>query len=65
MKKTLREWRKERGMSQKRLAEMVGVTGGTIRNWEKGVTEPITSQYTALKKALMLKSADVIIVGKD
>ena len=65
MKQTLREWRKERGMSQKRLAEMVGVTGNTIRNWEKNATEPTTSQYTALKKALLLKSADVIIVGKD
>ena len=36
----IRELRKERGLLQKDLAEMLGVTQGTLSNWEKGRHDP-------------------------
>lgn len=32
----LREWREHRGLSQEKLGEMVGASGGTISRYEKG-----------------------------
>ena len=37
----LKEWRKYRGITQERLAKLVGVTVQTIRAWESGRSFPI------------------------
>lgn len=34
----LREWRAARGLTQKQLAELAGVTIRQVRRWESGVT---------------------------
>lgn len=35
---TLRKKRKEKGLTQKELAQAVGVSESIIRNWENGIT---------------------------
>ena len=37
----LKEWRKYRGITQERLAKLVGVTVQTIRAWESGRSFPV------------------------
>ena len=37
--KRLKEWRKEKGLTQKDLAETLGVAQQTIASWEIGRTE--------------------------
>ena len=39
-KETLKKSRDEKGLSQKALADILGVSQGTIGNWESGVREP-------------------------
>ncbi|KAM3092673.1 helix-turn-helix transcriptional regulator [Phormidesmis sp. 146-35] len=39
-KSTLVELRKRAGVTQKALADALGVTDHTVRNWEKGREEP-------------------------
>jgi len=46
---TLRQKRRDAGLSQEMLARHVGVTIGTIRNWEKGVTVPTLANGKALE----------------
>lgn len=41
---TLRKKRKEKGLTQKQLAQLVGVSESIIRNWENGVTS-IPTEY--------------------
>lgn len=36
----IKELREEKGLSQKKLAEALGVSPGTIGNWESGIREP-------------------------
>lgn len=62
MKLTLLEWRRLRGLSRKKLAEMIGKSEVTIYNWEKGLSERRPSEVEALRKALSLKKDDVIIM---
>lgn len=44
----LRELRNTRGLTQNELANMLGVTGQTILNWENGIYEPKISQLIEL-----------------
>ncbi|MBQ8885106.1 MAG: helix-turn-helix transcriptional regulator [Clostridia bacterium] len=39
-KAQLKEVRKEKGLSQKEVAEKIGVAVSTYANWEQGRTEP-------------------------
>lgn len=41
---TLRKKRKEKGLTQKELAQLVGVSESIIRNWENGITS-IPTEY--------------------
>ena len=53
----LRAYRKASGISQERLAELLGVTQGAVTQWECGRTHP---GYTRL-----LKLADLLGVTVD
>lgn len=58
---TLADLRKrQEGMTQLQLATRLGVTPGTVYNWERGQGEPRASQVAALALALGV-SADEII----
>jgi transcriptional regulator with XRE-family HTH domain len=57
----IREWRKHRGYTQERLAEMVGVSDGAISQLERGDTSYTQPMLEALAEALMCEPADLII----
>lgn len=38
--KRIRKYRKERGISQKELAEQIDVSNGCVSNWEQGLNRP-------------------------
>jgi len=52
--------RKEKGLSQEKLAEKIKVTRQTISNWELGETSPNPEQLILLSKALN-KSIDELV----
>lgn len=47
----LRKWRKERNLSQERLAQLLRVSGQSVRNWEAGRHE-IPKTQLGLKERL-------------
>ena len=42
--------RKEKGLSQEALGELVGVTRQAVSKWENGTSDPSTSNLCALAK---------------
>ncbi len=36
----IRKYRKEKGLNQKQLAELIHVSNGRISNWEQGINRP-------------------------
>ena len=52
--------RKEKGLSQEKLAEKINVTRQTISNWELGETSPNPEQLILLSKALK-RSIDELV----
>lgn len=48
----LRELRKERGLTQVQLAEMMSVTQGAVSSWESGTALPQASQLPRLADLL-------------
>ena len=57
----VRQWRKYRGYSQEKLAEIVGVTDGAISQLERGDTNYTQQMLEALAVALMCEPADLIM----
>lgn len=53
--KALTKFRKEKGLSQVRLAEMVACTSVTISSLERGVSNPSLELIVALERALALR----------
>jgi transcriptional regulator with XRE-family HTH domain len=65
-RKTLREWRTARLLTQEELGEKVGVTFYTISNWELGIKQPRFKNLRALAEALGVQPEQIIITqGKD
>lgn len=58
--KNICTFRKERGLSQEKLAEKINVTRQTISNWELGETAPNPEQLILLSKAFQ-KSIDELV----
>ena len=52
--------REEHSLSQKELANLVGVTTGTIAEWEAGESDPNLAELSRLSKALNI-SSDVLL----
>ena len=50
IKKEVRNLRKRIGLSQERLANQMDISATTIRNWEKGRTQPSVSQWLYIQK---------------
>jgi DNA-binding XRE family transcriptional regulator len=48
----IKKWRLERGLFQRDLAKMVGVSEMTIGNWEKGRTKPTEKNILRIKEIL-------------
>ena len=47
----IKDLRKKKGLSQEKLAEMLGVHHRTVQNWEHGGVVP-TSKHALLRKIL-------------
>lgn len=57
---TLKEARKKcGGLTQKELADKLGVTGATVVNWEKGHTTPSIEMCLKLSKVFGISIADL------
>ena len=52
-------------MSRKELADELGKSVGTVRNWEIGMSQPNANDIVKLEQVLNMKWADVILVQKD
>ncbi len=64
----LRKARKDKGLDQDELAELVGVSEKTISRWENGHGEPTISQWRAIARvtgAAWLLGGGVTFVTKD
>lgn len=57
--KTLREWRLERGLTLEQLAEAVGLTKGSVGDYEKGRREPGMNMAYKLAYALSIELSQV------
>lgn len=57
----IEKYRKKIGISQSKLADILGVTQGTISQWEKGVTSPTVSKLPEIAKALNCGIPDLFI----
>lgn len=65
-RKTLREWRAIRLLTQEELAQKIGVTFYTISNWELGIKQPRYKNLRALAGALDVHPEQIIPVqGKE
>jgi transcriptional regulator with XRE-family HTH domain len=60
----LKRIRQERGMTQRELADFVGVGFSTLTNWEQGSREPSLLMLKALCKALEV-DCNVFLAGDD
>ncbi len=56
--------RKEKGLTQARLAEILGVSDKSISRWENGKTMPDLSLYEPLCKALDIQISELLYAKK-
>lgn len=59
----IREYRQAAGMSQRKLAAMIGVTQGAIHQWEVGKTLPMVDKLFKLADALGCQVNDLRRMG--
>ena len=55
----VRYWRKKRGLTQDRLAELSGLSRVSISEIERGTADPKISTIKALAKALNVEFAEI------
>ena len=63
--KNIYELRKEKGISQQRLAKEIGVTQKAIDFWEKGINEPKASYVCALCKYFNVSADELLGIDKN
>jgi transcriptional regulator with XRE-family HTH domain len=56
--------RKKAGLSQRKVAEALGVTGGAVSMWELGMTQPRPDKLVALAD-LFHCTVDELLRGDD
>ena len=60
----LREVRKKRGLSQKQLAEELGVYQKDISRWEKGLYSPSTDTFRSICVILNVSADEMLELDK-
>lgn len=58
----IRKYRKESGLTQEQLAEMIGVSKNRISNWEQGLNRPDADILTELCKSLNVSPSIILDV---
>lgn len=56
----LRDYRKRCNLTQGQLAELLGITGSAITNWEAGTRKPDIIQLKKLAKILNCSADDLL-----
>ena len=56
----IRKYREERGLSQKKLAQMIGVSNSRISNWEQGLNRPDADVLVNLCRALNVSPCQLL-----
>lgn len=56
----IRKYREELGLSQKQLAEKIGVSNGRVSNWEQGLNRPDADMLTELCYALQVSPSSLL-----
>ncbi len=60
--KRIRKYREDRKLSQKDLADMIGVSNSRISNWEKGINRPDADMLADLCRALKVSPSELLDV---
>jgi len=55
----IKEHRERRLLTQDELADLLGVTSGTVSSWERGVAKPRLRMIRALAKKLGVSSEEL------
>ncbi|MCH5266332.1 MAG: helix-turn-helix transcriptional regulator [Lachnospiraceae bacterium] len=63
----IRKYREELGISQKALAEQIGVSNGRVSNWEQGLNRPDADMLAELCVALNVSPSSLlgVKISKD
>lgn len=56
----IRKYRDLRGLSQKQLAEMIGVSNSRVSNWEQGINRPDANILAAICNVLDVSPSDML-----
>lgn len=59
MGEKIRAYRERKGLSQKALAEALGVDQSAVSNWERGLSEPTAFNIRRLADLLGVKPGDL------
>lgn len=59
---TLAAARKMAGLTQRQLAELCGVSDGTVSRWEKGIKDPTISQAKRIGEVCGIHYCDIIFL---
>lgn len=58
----IRKYRQERGLSQKELADLIGISNNRLSNWEQGINRPDADIIASICKALTISPSDLLDV---
>lgn len=62
---TIRQYRKQRGLTQKQLAKEIGLTASTITKYENNTLEPSFETMMKICEVLNIDIVDMVNVTKD
>ncbi|MCI8332312.1 MAG: helix-turn-helix transcriptional regulator [Clostridiales bacterium] len=58
----IRKYREARKLSQKQLAELIGVSNSRVSNWEQGINRPDADIIAELCRALQVSPSELLDV---
>lgn len=58
----IRKYREERGLNQKQLANLIGVSNSRVSNWEQGLNRPDADIIADICRALQVSPSDLLDV---
>lgn len=58
----IRKYREERGLSQKQLAELIGVKNNRVSNWEQGLNRPDADILADICRVLQVSPSELLDV---
>lgn len=58
----IRKYREERGLSQKELSELIGVSNSRVSNWEQGLNRPDADMLADICRALKVSPGELLDV---